>query len=126
MALEDTGLLILRLVLGFIFLYHAFPKLAKSGMVAQMMSWKQPLVILLGLLEALAALTLILGFYSRIGALVLAIIMLGAIIMKLFMMKKPFSSMETTGWEFDLILLAAILTIVFVGTGTIAIQPILI
>ena len=62
-----------------------------------------------GIVEVVAAIALIAGKYVREAGFVLAIIMLGAIYMKKFKWNTPFSSMNTTGWEFDFILLGAAL-----------------
>lgn len=59
-----------------------------------------------GLAEVIPGLALILSVYIREAGLVLAIIMLGAIYMKKYKWRTPFSSHNTMGWEFDLVLLA--------------------
>ena len=69
MALIDTGLLILRIGLGGIFLYHGLPKLMKPGMVAKMMKWGTAAVFFLGLVEVLSGLAVLLGFFAELGAL---------------------------------------------------------
>lgn len=60
-----------------------------------------------GLIEVVVAVALISGTYVREAGLVLAVIMLGAIYFKKFKWNTPFSSYNTTGWEYDLVLLAA-------------------
>ena len=69
----------------------------------------------LGIVEGLAGLGLILGVYTQVSALVLSVVMLGAIYMKTMKWKVPFTTMTGTGWEFDLILLAANLFILASG-----------
>ena len=79
---NDIGLFILRVAVAIIFAVHAFPKLQnKMGST----------FLLLGAVEAISAIALILGWYTRIAALLLAIVMIGAIYMKKFKWNIPFS-----------------------------------
>jgi len=115
-GLEDYGLLLLRLVVGIIFLYHGVPKLSgKHG----------GFMILIGILEGLSALAIIAGLFTEIAGIVLAIIMLGAIYKKMTEWKIPFSSQNAMGWEFDLILLAVVVALAFLGAGNISVDFVL-
>ena len=94
------GMWFLQFAVGVIFLWHGWPKLKKM---------KQFFGIgggLHGLVEVIAGLALILNMYVREAGLAIAVIMLGAIYFKKFKWKTPFST-QTTGWEFDLVLLGA-------------------
>ncbi len=53
------------------------------------------------------------------GAVLLIIVMLGAIYHKMFKWNTPFSALDKMGWEFDLVLLAANLAILLSGGGAI-------
>jgi putative oxidoreductase len=68
---------------------------------------------------------LILGLYAEIGALLVGLVMLGAIYHKIFVWHIPFSSMDKMGWEFDLILLGSAITILLLGAGAISLDSIL-
>jgi uncharacterized membrane protein YphA (DoxX/SURF4 family) len=132
---SDWGLLILRLGLGMIFLVHGWPKLNPnspmkgaagfSGFLKQIgvplpafFAW------IVALLETVGAVLLILGLGTRILAILFAIDMLVAIfVAKRGFMKVPFMAQQTTGWEFDFILLVAALTLLFTGAGVIALDP---
>jgi len=97
------GMWFLQFAVGVVFMYHGWPK---------MKNMKKFFTIgggLHGLVEFFGGLALMLGFHIRSTGLVLAVIMLGAIYFKKFKWKTPFSSQNTTGWEFDLVLLAATL-----------------
>ena len=107
MQYNNVGLLVLRLAVAVIFIYHALPKLKNAKGMAQMMGVSAVMVFILGAVEFLSAVGLIIGFYTQLSALLLAIVMLGAILMKTMKWGAPFSAMDKTGWEFDLILLAA-------------------
>ncbi|MBI2462763.1 MAG: DoxX family protein [Candidatus Spechtbacteria bacterium] len=116
---NNFGLFLLRLVISVIFLYHAFPKLKNAKGMATAMGAPTIAVFMLGSVEFLASLGLIFGMYTQIAALVLAIVMVGAIVMKIMQWHVPFSAMDKTGWEFDFILLAANIAIILSGGGSI-------
>ena len=117
---SDYGLLLLRLAVGLIFLIHGAKKL---GMWKMKPSPEMPSTMLnimrgLSVIESLSAIALILGVYAQVAALILALVMLGAIYFKVFVWKKKFA--DNAGWEFDFMLLAANLAIIFAGGGAIA------
>ena len=120
---RDWGYLVLRLVVGIIFLYHggqkwAFWAVAPAGMPSGFLL----LFRLLSVVEPLAGLALIIGLCTQWAAFVLGIIMVGAIGMKIGLMHVPFASGATTGWEFDLVLLAANLLLLLAGGGSLTIE----
>jgi putative oxidoreductase len=118
----DFGLLFLRLTVGAIFIVHGLQKLAMWNMApnAQMGAGALLLMKLLSITEPLAGAVLILGIWVNLAALVLAFIMLGAILMKIFVFKVGFVALQTTGWELDLALLAANLVLLLGGGGKLA------
>lgn len=113
----DFGMLLLRSAVGIIFVYHAAPKLMSPKMIATSLKWPVFVISLLGITELVAGIALIFGRYEQQAALALSIIMVGAIGYKIFKWKVPFSSPQKSGWEFDLILLAACLDILLTGGG---------
>lgn len=122
MQYNNVGLLILRLSVAAIFIYHAMPKLTNAKSMATMVGMPAVMVFMLGLVELLASIGIIIGFYTQIAALLLSIVMVGAILMKIMKWGVPFGAMDKTGWEFDLILLAANIVILVNGGGAIGIQ----
>ncbi len=124
-GLDSWGLLVLRVFLGIIFIYHGLPKLSMPASMAKGMGWSSGSVVLLGLVELLSGLALILGFYAEIGALLVGIVMLGALFHKMFKWNIPFSAMEKTGWEFDFILLGAAIAVLFLGAGSISLDAVI-
>ena len=102
-AYSGWGMWFLQFAVGAVFIYHGWPKLKKMKNFFGIGGG------LHGVVEVVAALALIVGWYVREAGLVLAVIMLGAIYFKKFKWKTPFSSTNTTGWEYDLVLLAAAL-----------------
>ncbi|KAA0206152.1 DoxX family protein [Candidatus Uhrbacteria bacterium] len=111
---SDIGLLLLRWVVGMIFLAHGRSKLG---------SWKQPakgmngMMRVLSIAEPLGGVAMIFGFLTQPAALGLAFVMGGAIYFKSMVWKVPFSSGEKSAWEFDLLILAACLVLLTMGAG---------
>ena len=114
---SDFGFLILRAAVAIIFLYHAWPKLKNPKGVAQAMGAPSVMPLVLGLVETLSALALLTGFYFQLGALALAVVMIGALYLKTTKWHLGFSAMNATGWEFDLVLLAGNLLLLTNGPG---------
>lgn len=116
---NDIGLFLLRCAIAVIFIYHGMPKISKPQMMAQGMGVSSMMVTVLGLVEVLSSIGLILGFYTQLSALLLALVMIGAIVMKSLKWGVPFSAMDKTGWEFDLILFVACVSILLGGGGSV-------
>ncbi|MDP3792576.1 MAG: DoxX family protein [bacterium] len=106
-------LFLLRLAVGVIFIYHAIPKLQNPKAMATGTGWRLGQVLGLGIIEFMSGLSLIGGITIKLSALLLSVVMVGAIYHKINKWKVPFSAPNSTGWEFDLILLAANLTLYF-------------
>jgi len=119
---NNVGFFILRLAVAIIFIYHALPKLKNAKGMAQMVGMPAGMILILGLVEFLSSAGLIFGFYTQLAALLLAIVMVGAVGMKMMKWSVPFSASDKTGWEFDLILLASNIAILLGGGGAIGIQ----
>lgn len=117
----DAGLLILRLALGAVFIVHGWPKIQKAKTMASGMGVSAAFVTVLGLVEVLAALGVILDVFIQLAALILAVVMLGALKMKILDWKMSFMAHDKTGWEFDLMLLAAAIVILVTGGGNIGV-----
>lgn len=116
---NDGALLLMRLALGAVFLAHGT---MKWGM------WKSPepgaapmpmrnVMRFLSIMEPLGGLAVIAGFLTQFAAAGFACIMLGAIWMKMRVWKAPFVGTGSTGWEFDLMNLVALLVLVTAGAG---------
>lgn len=119
---SDISFLLIRLVIAAIFIYHALPKLKGAKMMSQAMGMPAGMILMLGGIEFLSSLGMIFGVYIQIAAFLLAMVMVGAIYFKTAKWHIPFGAMDKTGWEFDLILLAANILILVNGGGAIGIQ----
>jgi putative oxidoreductase len=126
---SEWGFLALRIAMGVIFIVHGWPKITGArGMAAGLGGGeaKPALVGMLtiqGVVEAGGGVLLILGVLTQLVTLAFMVIMTGAIWFKVTKWKTGFMAQQTTGWEFDLVLLAGNLLLFFTGPGEIAIQP---
>ncbi len=128
----DLGPLILRIGLALVFIGHGWPKLNPNsemkgiaGFSAGLKQMGVPLPTffawVVALLETVGAVLLILGLGTRILAVGYAIDMLMAIyLVKIRMMKAPFSGQN--GWDFEFALMVGSLALLFTGAGSISLD----
>ena len=57
--------------------------------------------------------------------ILIGLVMLGALKLKIFKWKAPFSAHDKMGWEFDLILLAAAAALLFLGAGNYSLDAVM-
>lgn len=120
---QDWAPLILRLVLGGAFIAHGYPKLFK--MFAGFAGWLESIGIrpgkfwaaVVGIVEFFGGIALVLGLFTQLVGLLVAIDMVVAMA-KVKWGKVKFIEMERMGWELDLAYLAMALALVFVGSGS--------
>ena len=124
--LNDTGKLVLRLTLGILILLHGIAKLTNGiapieGMVTGM---GMPAVLAYGVYvgEIVGPLLLIVGFYARIGAAIIAINMLVAI--ALAHSNEIASLGQTGGWALELqgMFLFTAIALMLMGPGRLGIN----
>jgi putative oxidoreductase len=123
---EDIGKLVLRLTVGGLILLHGLAKVTGgvSGISGMLAGVGLPSALAYGVYlgEVLAPLVVIIGFYSRIGALVIAVNMLFAI--GLAHMKDVFALNQGGGWAIELqafFLLSAVV-VFLIGPGRYAVN----
>jgi len=123
----DWGFLGLRLAIGIIFVVHGWPKVTGARAMAAAMGQPSRAAVAFftvqGLVETLGGIALALGVLTQPVAAAFMVIMLGAIGLKNTMMKTGFMAQQTTGWEFDFVLLFANLLLVLAGPGRLALMP---
>ena len=134
---SDFGLLILRLALGIVMIAHGWPKLNPNGPMkgpAGFAGWLKQMHVpmpvffawAIALLETVGAVLFILGLVTRVLSIGFAIDMFVAITVALRPMGAKFTSMEGgPKWEFEFLLLAVALALVFTGAGSMALDPLL-
>ncbi len=118
----DWGFLLLRIVVGIIFIVHGHDK---WGMLTGSTGPSSPMTIvfqILAVIEPLFGVALILGLFTQWVALVFAIDMLAATYFKIAQFHSAFEGMKGTGWEFDILIFAACVLLFLAGAGTIALD----
>jgi putative oxidoreductase len=114
---QDWGMVALRVAIGVIFLYH--------GMTKWPLNPEAPwYMMIVAVAEPIGGAALLLGLLTRWASLGLCVIMLGAIYMKMTGFGSAaldamgtFAPQGRTGWEFDLMILAGCVALVFLGGG---------
>jgi putative oxidoreductase len=121
-ALQPVALLLLRAALGLIFISHGYPKLAGTGANMQGFFVQHGLpgafVYISGILEVFGGILLVLGLFTRVAALLLAMEMAVAI-WKVHSLKGYLAVHE---YEFPLALATACFALATVGAGLLSID----
>lgn len=118
---DDLGKLVLRLTLGILMLLHGIAKMryGVSGIEGMVVSKGLPAFLAYGVFvgEVFAPLLVILGFYARIGGLIMAFNMVVAI--ALAHSSQLLSIGKTGGWELELqgFFLFTALVVALIGPG---------
>jgi putative oxidoreductase len=115
-ALQPVGLVLLRLAPGIIFICHGYPKLTHpNAMQGFFIQHGLPgyFVAVAGVLEVFGGALIILGFLTRIAALLLAMEMAVAI----WKVHSAGGYMVVHNYEFPLVLAAACFALATVGAG---------
>lgn len=120
--LRPLGLLVLRLALGVIFLFHGYPKLvhADDNLRTAFVQHGLPpyLVGLAGIIECFGSLLMFLGLFTRPAALVLTVEMAVA----LWKVHSAHGIMAVREYEFPFALAAACFALATVGAGLLSID----
>jgi putative oxidoreductase len=123
--MEDIALLVLRLVLGGVFVAHGAQKLFGSfggpgiegtaGFHEQLgIKPAKPMAILAGLAEFVGGMLVVAGFLTPLAALALIAVMVVAIVT--VHLKNGFFA-ASGGYEFNLVLIAVAVALVLAGSG---------
>jgi putative oxidoreductase len=114
---SDVALLCLRLLVAVVFFEsgrrHASDPVGRAASIGL----SPGVTRVLGWVEMAAALGVALGVFAQVGALVLMLVMLGAIQKKLFVWHTGFWGEQTYGWHYDLLFLVTNLVILTTGGG---------
>jgi putative oxidoreductase len=114
---SDLALLCLRLLVAVVFFEsgrrHASDPVGRAASIGL----SPGVTRILGWAEMAAALGVALGVFAQVGALVLMLVMLGAIQKKLFVWHTGFWGEQTYGWHYDLLFLVVNLVILTTGGG---------
>ena len=120
----DVGILILRISVGIVMFAHGLPKIFWKRELFNK-KWKkeygfpQGSVILTGIVQVVCGLAIIVGIFTQLSSLILALNMLVATYVSIWKHNEPFlSTPEGKGWDVNFLLVGALITLVFLGGGT--------
>lgn len=118
----DWGLLALRIALGCIFFVHGRAKWSmwKMSPSEQMSAGMISIMRFLSIAEPLGAIAALSGVLSQAAAMGFICVMAGAIILKRQKMHMAFMGQNGMGWEFDFMILAGAIALLFSGPGSIS------
>ncbi len=119
----EVGVLVLRISVGIVMVAHGLPKIFWKREVFNK-KWKEeygfPLgsVLLTGIVQVAGGLAIIVGIYTQLSSLVLALNMLVATYVSIRNHGEPFlSTPEGKGWDVNFLLVAALIALIFLGGG---------
>ena len=122
----DLALLLLRLMVGAVFLTSGWKHLTDPQARSRDIGMSKGFTIILGAGELAAGLGVVFGVLAQPAALALILIMLGAIQKKIFVWRTGFwGKSGTNGWSYDLMLVVMCLVIATTGGGRLRLQFIL-
>ena len=122
---SDYSLLLLRLMVVFIFLYHGVPKALNWSLAAEKfvgMGFPGFLGPITGIVEIVTSVLILVGLYNKISNLILAFIMAGAIA-GVHIPASFAAGAVTAGLERDLMLLAGVIVLAALGSGAWSLSP---
>ena len=128
--MKDFGVTILRLIVGVIYVMHAYLSLViftPAGSAAFMKSAGLPAPVLMAwviiVVHSLGGIMLVMGLWTRMAAAANAVVILGAIL-KIHLPQGFFTKVmggQPAGYEFPLLLLGASVALILTGGGALAI-----
>src|SRR5437763_4541096 len=119
----DLGLLLLRLMVGIVFLSSGWNHLKDPEGRSKSIGMSKGFTIFLGAAELAGALGVMFGVLTQLAAAGLILLMLGAIQKKMFVWHTGFwGSSGTNGWSYDTMLVVMNLVIVTTGGGSLSLM----
>ncbi|HET9307930.1 MAG TPA: DoxX family protein [Candidatus Sulfotelmatobacter sp.] len=113
----DLGLLLLRLMVGLVFVSSGYSHLKDPAERAKSIGMPKGFTIFLGIAEVAGGLGVAAGVLTQLSAFGLILIMLGAIQKKIFTWHTGFWGEKGSGWHYDLMFVLMNLVIAFTDGG---------
>lgn len=113
----DLGILLLRLMVGLVFVTSGYSHLKNPTARAKSIGMSKPFTIFLGIAEAAGGLGVAFGVLTQLAAFGLILIMFGAIEKKMFVWHTGFWGEKASGWHYDLMFILMNLVIAFTNGG---------
>jgi putative oxidoreductase len=118
----DLGILLLRLMVGLVFVTSGYSHLKDPEARAKSIEMPKSFTIFLGIAEVAGGLGVAFGVLTQLAAFGLILIMLGAIQKKIFAWHTGFWGEKTYGWHYDLMFVLVNLVIAFTNGGNYALM----
>ncbi len=113
----DLGLLLIRLMVGLVFVTSGYSHLKDPTARAKSIGMSKAFTIFLGVAEVAGGLGVAFGVLTQLAAFGLILIMFGAIQKKIFAWHTGFWGEKVSGWHYDLIFVLMNLVIAFTDGG---------
>jgi len=113
----DLGLLLMRLMIGVVFVSGGYRHLKDPGARGQSIGMGKGFTLFLGIAEVAGGLGVAFGVLTQLAAIGLILIMLGAIQRKIFVWRTGFWGEKASGWHYDLLFVVMNLEILFTNGG---------
>jgi putative oxidoreductase len=119
----DVALLLLRIMVGIVFISSGWNHLKEPGARSKDIGMSKGFTIFLGAAEVAGGLGVVLGVLTQLAASGLILIMLVAIQKKIFVWRTGFwGKSGTNGWSYDTMLVVMNLVIVTTGGGNLSLS----
>ena len=109
----DIGLLLLRLMVGVVFVTGGWNHLKDPGERSKDIGISKGFTLFLGAAELTGGLGVAFGVLTQLAAMGLILLMLGAIQRKIFVWHTDFWGKNASGWHYDLLFVVMNLVILF-------------
>jgi putative oxidoreductase len=113
----DLGLLLLRLMIGIVFITSGWSHVKDPAGRSQSIGMSKGFTAFLGVAEIAGSLGIMFGVFQQLAAIGLMLIMLGAIQKKIFVWHTGFWGEKASGWHYDLTFLIMCLVVLFTDGG---------
>jgi|SRR6185437_1628585 putative oxidoreductase len=113
----DLTLLLLRLMVGAVFITSGWSHLTRSEERSKSIGLSKGFTVALGLGELAAGMGVTFGVLTQVAAIALILVMLGAIQRKIFVWHTGFWGEKASGWHYDLMFVLMNLVILCTGGG---------
>lgn len=113
----DLGLLLIRLMVGLVFVTSGYSHLKDPAARAKSIEMSKGFTIFLGVAEVAGGLGVGFGVLTQLAAFGLILIMFGAIYKKVFSWHTGFWGEKASGWHYDLTFVLMNLVIAFTDGG---------
>ena len=115
--LTDLGLLLVRLMVGLVFVTSGYSHLKNPEERAKSIGMSKGFTVFLGISEVAGGLAVAAGVLTQPAAFGLILVMLGAIEKKIFVWRTGFWGERSSGWHYELMFILINLLIAFTDGG---------